>query len=152
MHQQVTGTSNDGVGEKRHLASRHSGLVVELSPSGQGHGSLLGKPPLTDLCDLAVTLWWKFTETPGFQVLVSRAFRGLLYRSSLVRRQGFPIPFGWSQRSKETRVARLLTDSGTAEAWEAWTHGPFTSESPQLVKAHGPHWKGLEADDLSEGG
>lgn len=45
-----------GVGKKRWLAGQHSGIVVELSLCGEGLGALLDKPPLTDLCDLAVIL------------------------------------------------------------------------------------------------
>lgn len=37
-----------------------------------------GLPSWTDLCDLAVTTLWKFTEEPGLQVLGSRDFTGLL--------------------------------------------------------------------------
>ena len=55
----MTATSNDGglgVGKRGRLASRHMGLVAELSLSGLASGAHLGKPPLTDLCDLAGTL------------------------------------------------------------------------------------------------
>ena len=55
----MTATSNDGglgVGKRGRLASRHLGLVAELSLSGLAPGAHLGKPPLTDLCDLAGTL------------------------------------------------------------------------------------------------
>lgn len=45
-----------GVGRRGRLASRHLGLVAELSPSGLAPGAHLGKPPLMDLCDLAGTL------------------------------------------------------------------------------------------------